>query len=263
VKAEGLHLDRHTWDSFVLIMKLFRKSQRVGRKAKWMFVGLILFLIGLNGLNVLNSYVSRDFMTAIEHRNLPEFIRLAMVYIGVFAMITIVSVIYTYTERFLGLVWREWATRVSMIGYAHQRVYYRLKTKGEIGNPDQRIADDIRSFSTTTISFVLIVLNASLTVIAFSGVMWSISPLLFVVAVLYAAIGTFLTFILGRPLVRLNYDQLDKEADLRSSLIYLRANAESVAVSRREGHLIQLNLRNLGNLVANFRRWQFHAVKGI
>jgi putative ATP-binding cassette transporter len=60
--------------------------------------------------------------------------------------------------------------------------------------------------------------------------------------------------VFGRPLVRLNYDQLDKEANLRGSLIYLRGNAESVAVSRREGHLIQLNLKYLGDLAMNFRR---------
>ena len=101
---------------------------------------------------------------------------------------------------------------------------------------------------------MLILLNASLTVIAFSGVMWTISPLLFVVSVLYAAVGTFMTVIFGRPLVQLNYDQLDKEANLRGSLIYLRGNAESVAVSRREGHLIQLSLKYLGDLAMNFRR---------
>jgi len=242
------------WNSFVLSLKLFAGSKKVGRKAKWLFGVLIFFLLGINGLNVLNSYVSRDFMTAIENRDFPEFIRMSLLYIGVFAVITGVSVMYSFTERLLGLVWREWATRESIIGYANNRIYHRLKKQGEIGNPDQRIADDIRTYSVTTLSFVLILLNASLTVIAFSGVMWSISPLLFVVAVAYAATGTLLTFLLGRPLVRLNYDQLDKEADLRASLIYLRGNAESVAISRREGHLIRLNLKNLGNMVANLRR---------
>lgn len=253
MKTERLPFDRHTWGIFVLSLKLFATSEHVGRKAKWLFAALILFLLGINALNVFNSYVSRDFMTAIENRNLAEFIRITLVYVGLFAAMTIVSVIYSFTEQRLGLLWREWATRESILSYANHRVYYRLKIKGEIGNPDQRIADDIRTYSITTLSLVLILLNATLTVIAFSGVMWSISPLLFVVAVLYAAAGTFLTFILGRPLVRLNYDQLDKEANLRASLIYLRGNAESVALSRREGHLIQLSLTNLGDLVKNIR----------
>jgi putative ATP-binding cassette transporter len=254
VKPKLLSFSRRTWKSFVLNLKLFARSEEVGRKAKLLSAALILFLLAINVLNVTISYISRDFMTAIEDRNRPEFIRMALTFIGAMASITIVSVIYTYTEQTLGLLWRSWATKQSIFGYANQRVYYRLKAKGEIGNPDQRIADDIRTYSTTTLSFMLILLNASLTVIAFSGVMWSISPALFVVSVLYAATGTFLTFIIGRPLARLNYDQLDKEANLRSSLIYMRGNAESLAISRREGHLIQLNLKNLRDLVANFRR---------
>jgi putative ATP-binding cassette transporter len=254
VKAKRLPFNRRTWDSFVLNLKLFATSEEVGKKAKWLSAALILFLLGINALNVLISYINRDFMTAIEDRNQAEFMRMALIFVAAMASITIVSVIYTYTEQSLGLLWREWATKQSIFGYGSHRVYYRLKMKGEIGNPDQRIADDIRTYSTTTLSFMLILLNASLTVIAFSGVMWSISPLLFLVSVLYAATGTFLTFIIGRPLVRLNYDQLDKEANMRSSLIYMRANAESVATSRREGHLIQLNLKNLRDLVVNFRR---------
>ena len=254
MKAKRLPFNRHTWDIFRRNLKLFVTSEQVGGKAKWMFATLMLFLLGINALNVINSYVGRDFMTAIENRKYEEFIRMALVYVGVFAASTLVAVSYSYTEQRLGLLWRWWATRETILGYANHRVYYRLKKKGEIGNPDQRIADDIRTYCTTTLSFMLIILNASLTVIAFSGVMWSISPLLFVVSVLYAAVGTFMTVVFGRPLVRLNYDQLDKEADLRASLIYLRGNAESVAISRREGHLIQLSLKYLGDLATNFRR---------
>jgi putative ATP-binding cassette transporter len=254
VKADRLPLNRSALKSFVLNMKQFVASEQVGGKARWLFGGLIFFLLAINGLNVLNSYVNRDFMTAIEDRDQAEFIRMALIYIAVFAASTLVSTIYTYAEQSLGLLWREWATRLTVFGYANHRVYYRIKARGKIGNPDQRITDDIRTYSTATLSFVLILLNASLTVIAFSGVMWSISPLLFGVSILYAAAGSFLTFLIGRPLVRLNYDQLDKEANLRASLIYLRGNAESVAISRREGHLIQLSLKNLGDLAANFRR---------
>ena len=254
MKAERLPFNPRTWEIFLRNLKLFAASEQVGGKAKWMVATLIFFLLGINALNVLNSYVGRDFMTAIENRKFEEFIRMTLLYIGVFAASTIAAVFYSYTEQRLGLLWRWWATRETILTYANHRVYYRLKKKGEIGNPDQRIADDIRTYCTTTLSFMLILLNASLTVIAFSGVMWSISPLLFLVSILYAAVGTFITFLFGRPLVRLNFDQLDKEANLRASLIYLRGNAESVAVSRREGHLIQLSLTHLGDLAVNFRR---------
>jgi len=252
--TEKLSFKRHRWDIFFRNLKMFVTAEKVGTKAKWAFGSLFFFLLGINALNVVNSYVGRDFMTAIENRNFDEFVRMALIYLGVFAGSTIVAVSCSFTEQRLGLLWRFWATRETILNYANNRVYYRLKKKGEIANPDQRIADDIRTYCTTTLSFMLILLNASLTVIAFSGVMWTISPLLFVVSVLYAAVGTLLTVGLGRPLVKLNYDQLDKEANLRGSLIYLRGNAESVAVSRREGHLIQLSLKYLGDLAMNFRR---------
>jgi putative ATP-binding cassette transporter len=254
VKTERLSFNRHRWNIFLTNLKMFVTAEQVGTKAKWLFVSLALFLIGINVLNVVSSYVGRDFMTAIENRKFDEFVRMALIYVGVFAVSTIAAVYYSFTEQRLGLLWRFWGTRETILNYTNNRVYYRLSKKGEIGNPDQRIADDIRTYCTTTLSFMLIIVNASLTVLAFSGVMWTISPLLFVVSVLYAAVGTFMTVTFGKPLVRLNYDQLDKEANLRASLTYLRANAESVAVSRREGHLLQLSLKNLGDLAMNFRR---------
>jgi putative ATP-binding cassette transporter len=56
-------------------------------------------------MNVLNSYVGRDFMTAIEHRNKAQFIEEAVLYIGVFAASTIVAVVSRFTEERLGLLW--------------------------------------------------------------------------------------------------------------------------------------------------------------
>jgi vitamin B12/bleomycin/antimicrobial peptide transport system ATP-binding/permease protein len=115
-----------------------------------------------------------------------------------------------------------------------KRVYYRLKMAGEIENPDQRIAEDIRAFTTTTISFVLMLLNGTLTVIAFSGVLWSISPTAFYeYPFCTRSAGTCLTYFIGHRLVRLNFDQSDKEANFRASLIHLRSNAEPVALCRR------------------------------
>ncbi len=245
-------VNRETWDHFTHWVKIFLTAPQVGRKAKWLIALLIAFLLGINALNVLNSYVGRDFMTAIEDRNQSGFMLMAMVYIGVFAASTLVAGIYRYIEERFGLLWREWATRRTILVYANNRVYYRLKTAGEIENPDQRISEDIRAFTATTISFVLMVLNGTLTVIAFSGVLWSISPRLFVVSVLYAAAGTCLTYFIGRRLVRLNFDQLDKEANFRASLIHMRSNAESVALCRREGRLIRMLVRNLGDLTGNF-----------
>jgi putative ATP-binding cassette transporter len=84
--------------------------------------------------------------------------------------------------------------------------------------------------------------------------MWSISPLLFLVAVGYAGVGSALTIVFGRPLVRLNYDQSDREASFRAELVHVRENAESVALLQREGRLSARLRRRLGALIANAKR---------
>ena len=253
MNQEQVPFDKLTVVRFIGAVRLFAKSE-YGRQAKLMFVGLIALLLGINGTNVLNSYVGRDFMTAIEHRNKAEFIQEAVFYIGVFAASTIVAVVSRFTEERLGLLWREFLTRKVINIYLAQGTYYRLQTVEGLANPDQRIAEDVRAFTVTTLSFVLMLLNSAFTVVAFSGVLWLINPLLFGVAVLYAACGTYVTLVLGRPLIKLNYDQLDKEANFRSALIHVRENAESILLARREDRLKARLLSQLENFVANFRK---------
>ena len=66
---------------FVGTIKIFLRSE-VGYKAKFLFGGLIALLCGLSGLNVVNNYVGRNFMTAIAERQTPEFIRQAIFYVA-------------------------------------------------------------------------------------------------------------------------------------------------------------------------------------
>ena len=249
-------IDRLTLRRFGRAVGTFAGSD-VGGTAKWMSAALIALLFAISGLNVVNSYVGRDFMTAIEQRSMPQFMRQAILYVIVFAGSTVVAVIYRFTEERLGLLWREWLTARLIRSYLTHPVYYRLNdqiiSNGEIANPDQRISDDVRAFTTTTISFVLLFLNGTLTVLAFSGVLWSISPLLFAVAVGYAAVGSVFTVVLGRPLVWLNYNQSDQEANLRSALVNVRENAESLMLSSHEQHVGTRLLRHLDGVVANFR----------
>ena len=74
-----------------------------------------------------------------------------------------------------------------------------------------------------------------LSVIAFSGVLWGISKPLVIFLVLYAVVGTLVTtLVFGKPLVRLNFEQLKKEADFRFSLVRIRENSEAIAFYRGE-----------------------------
>ena len=237
----------------IQVISIFAKSE-AGRTAKWMFAALVALLCAANGLNVVNSYVNRNFMTAIADRNMAGFVRLAVLSIGVYGASTAVAVIAKFAEDRLGLLWRETITRRALQLYLADGAYVHLASSGGLANPDQRISEDVRAFTVTAVSFILMALNSALTLLAFSGVLWAISPELAIVAAAYAACGTYLTMLLGRPLIRLNSDQLDKEASFRSALIHLRENAESIRLARAEGGHSARLLRRLDELIANFRR---------
>lgn len=252
MNSNGHHFGWDTWYRFKRWIANFLKSAD-GRRSMGLLILLIAFLLVINGLNVINSYVGRDFISAIEDKNKIGFIRQAWLYVGVFALSTIAAVVYRFVEERLALLWRTWQTREILDRYLARRAYYRIEEGGALPNPDQRIAEDVRSFTTTTLSFVLMTLNALITIVAFSGVLWSISPRLFVVAVLYALAGSALTVLLGKRLIGLNGLQLDKEANFRSELMRVRGNASAVALLHREDHLHRRLLTRLEDVAANTR----------
>jgi putative ATP-binding cassette transporter len=193
-------------------------------------------------------------MSAIESRDMAGFVRFAWLYVAVFAGSTLVGVLFRFTEERLGLLWREWLTRRISMAYIDRGLYLRLQGEGAVSNPDQRMSEDVRQLTTTTLSFLLMVLNGTMTVLSFSGVLWVISPKLFMVAALYAFIGSALTIWLGRPLIRLNYRQSDFEANFRSELIRTHQDAADIASGgRQSGVKEQLHAR-IDDFVDNLRR---------
>ena len=228
-------------------------TSAVGGKARLLLAALLVLMLGINGMNVANSFVGRYFMSAIESRDTAGFTRFAWLYVAVFAGSTLTGVLFRFTEERLGLLWREWLTRRITGIYIERRLY--LETPGEevLSNPDQRMTEDVRQLTTTTLSFVLMILNGTLTVISFSGVLWAISPKLFVIAVVYAGAGSALAIWLGRPLVRLNYRQSDFEAGFRAELIHTREDGGKIAASGAEPDVRARLNSHIDNLVSNLR----------
>jgi len=246
-------ITRLTWSRFGRAVKDFVNGE-VGGRARGLFALLFALLVAFNALNVVNSYVGRDFMTAISKRDGAGFVRQAILYVGVFGVSALVGAFWSFSEQRLALLWREWLTRELLKAYLERRAYYRLSATGKLTNPDERIAEDVKAFTATTLSFVILLSNAAVTVLAFSGVLWSISRTLFAAALLYAAGGSALTVLFGRRLVWLNYNQLDREADFRATLVHVHANAESIALLRREARVGERLRRRLDELTGNMRR---------
>lgn len=225
--------DRQTWRSFISIAKPFFVSE-VRLQAYGLLLLLALFALSVSGVNVLLSFVGRDFMTALSLREKDDFIKYLYRYLLVFGLATPIVVFYRYTEERFGLIWRRWLSRKMIDRYFAHTAYYKLTAFAGIDNPDQRIAEDIRSFTSQSLSFLLILANSLIALFSFIGILWNISPYLVTAVILYAGCGSVATYFLGRPLIGLNFAQLKKEADYRYKLINVRDNAESIAMYRYE-----------------------------
>ena len=93
-------------------------------KARGMLILLLSFSIGITGVNVLISYVGRDFMTALSLREKDEFFKQLYYYLLAFALATPVVVFYRYTEERLGLIWRRWLSHRMLHEYFLRRAFY-------------------------------------------------------------------------------------------------------------------------------------------
>ncbi|MCA1995245.1 MAG: ABC transporter ATP-binding protein, partial [Coleofasciculus sp. S288] len=213
-----------------LVFFFFFKGRLIPRWQQWGILALLLFLsLSVSGLNVIISYVGNFFSTALAQKDQDSFWKFLFVYAGVFVVGTPIVVIYRYIQRKLGLYWRDWMTASFLKKYFENRAYYEINSKEDIDNPDQRISEDINSFTRTSLSFLLLLLGAVIDVIAFTGILWSISIPLAIFLIVYALVGTVITAYFGRRLITLNFNQLRREADFRYGLVHVRDNAESIA----------------------------------
>jgi putative ATP-binding cassette transporter len=248
--AETHH--RSAWARFARVVRQFFTSA-VRWKARVLAGVLLGLLLAISGLNVVNSYVGRDFMTSLADRRAAEFYWFALLYVGVFAASTAVASFQNYAQARLGLVWRAWLTERLVGCYLRDRAYYRLRDRAGVDNPDERISEDVRAFTDTALGFVVMLVNGAITVVAFAGVTWSISPLLFGVCVGYAVLGSLGTVWLGRKLAGLNGRQLAREADFRAALLHVRTHATAVALTGTERPLHARLRDRLRVLIENFR----------
>ena len=240
------------------------------KNGRWLFAGMIALTLLNSGVSVAFSYVGKDFWNALNSKDQEQFYTMLFKYAGALLIGSPVSVFYAYQRERLAVAWREWMTDRALQLYASNRVYYALERGSEIDNPDQRITEDVRSFTTFSLQLFLTLSTSLIDLVSFSFILYSIQPQLFGTIIAYALFGTITTAALGKKLVGLNYDKLQKEADFRYSLVRIRDNAESIAfyagediegkeVSKRLDKVIEnkkdiiVAQRNLGEI--SFFQW--------
>jgi putative ATP-binding cassette transporter len=217
----------------------------------WVLLAAIVALsLSTVYLLVLLNEWNRQFFNALEQKDERDFFVL-LVYFCFLAALYIGAVVYeTYLEQALQMRWRIWLTRQYLDDWLGNQVYYRLELESRgTDNPDQRIAEDLRLFTSGTLSLTLGLIREAVTIASFAVILWDLSgalPLtlggsevtipgyLLWTALVYALVGSALTHYVGRKLIGLNFLQERYEADFRYSLVRLRENSEGVALYRGE-----------------------------
>ncbi|KAI0562458.1 ABC transporter type 1 [Gracilaria domingensis] len=222
---------RRLWFLFWTLAKPFWKY---GSGAKVNITWVIFLGLVRSGLSVVFSYISRDFWTALQKKDVPMFWKQIKLFTVVLLCALPILVWYSYAKERLALRWRKWYTEKVLGDYFAERNYYEIDQRGTVDNPDQRIAEDINAFTSTSLSLFMTILLSVVDLVNFSFILLTIYPKLFIVLFTYSSFGTIIAILLGKRMINLNFMQLQKEADFRYSLIRVRENAESIAFYRGE-----------------------------
>ena len=221
---------------------------------RWPGRGLLVLVIALTlggvWLTVLVARWNRLFFDALQEKNYAAFVSLLGRF-GVLAALYIATAVYAlYCTQMLQIRWRRWLTERYSRDWLAGRAYYLLQLEpSRVENPEQRIQDDIGIVTSLTLDLLTGVINSLATLGSFVVMLWLLSGTLPLrlpgfsvvipgymvwVAILYAALGTVATHLVGRALIGINFDLQRYDAEFRFRMIRIRENAEGVALSGGE-----------------------------
>ncbi|MYZ51983.1 ABC transporter ATP-binding protein/permease [Malikia spinosa] len=247
-------VNRQLWQRFLDIAAPYWCSEE--RWSAWGRLALLLLLLlGQTAFAVLLNEQTGEFTSALAARDEHRFWQAILLCLGLLVGAVPTYACYYWVRDTLGNHWRRWLTQRFLLRYFGDRHYYSLNGLAALDNPDQRIAEDINTFTQRSLFFLLILIGATMQLTAFSQVLWGISHTLVYFLVVYAISGTVITLrVYGKPLTGLNFRQLKREADLRYSLVRVREKAESIALYRGEQQELQQIRHRFGLAYDNFRQ---------
>src|SRR6516164_26912 len=200
-------------------------------RARMLLAACVALTLAMVFLTVLYNDWNRLFFEAIQNKDFESFGPLLLRFVVLAGLFIVGAVARRYLMLMLQMRWRIWLTRQFLTRWFDNNAYYRLEVaNGRADNPDQRIAEDLRMFAFNTLDLAFGFLSSAVTLVSFISILWVISGPLAVtigdfsfeipgymvwVALVYAVAGSVLTHLVGRPLIRLNFEQQRVEADLR------------------------------------------------
>jgi putative ATP-binding cassette transporter len=243
----------------------FSEHRWTGRTLLFAVIAIELTTIWIN---VLINQWNVAFYDAIQDRNWDVFIW-QLEYFTILATSWVILKVYeNYLNSWLLIRWREWMTEQYLERWLSHANHYRMQLLGDpADNPDQRVAEDIRSFIDTTLFISVGLLSSIVSFFSFVFILWGLSdeaPLVLFgvnvaipgylvwVALAYSILGTVLTHFVGRELISLNFNQQRYEADFRFNLVRVRENAEQIALLEGEPFERQRLLVRFAAIIGNW-----------
>lgn len=264
---QRFNLTRQFFRDVWYLTKSYWQSEE--KKKAFFLLGCIIALtLGVVYMLVLLNQWNNSFYSALQNYDAKEIFD-ELIHFSWLAAIYILLAVYSYyLQQTLILNWRRWLTTRFIDIWLQNKTYYNLQMFGkDTDNPDQRISEDVRQFVEMTLSFGIGILKAFCTFASFvvilynlsgslsftfMGKTWTINGYMLWASLLYSVIGTYITHIVGRKLVKINFIQQKYEADFRFSMIRLRESAESVAFYRGEAQEGSVFKQRFKMLLDNF-----------
>jgi vitamin B12/bleomycin/antimicrobial peptide transport system ATP-binding/permease protein len=252
------------------LLKRFWQSARgfwsgTDKRAAWFLTCTLLATIAVQLVIQYQLTVwNRVIFDALEKRDAGIIWFQAMIF-PVLVVASVTSwVVLVYLRMTAQRRWRRWLSGHVIDRWLADGRYYQLNlVKGDHGNPEYRIAEDLRLATDSPVEFVVGLVSAGLSALTFIVVLWTIGgaltvPLgekgvtipgfLVVGAVLYAVIASGSMLLIGRRFVRVAESKNQAEAEYRYGLTRVRENGESIALIRGEAEEragLDASLRNV------------------
>ncbi len=225
----------------------------LGRTEGLVGARLVAVLVAINffqvAMQIRFNVFYRDLFNTLQEKNIDGFWYQIFLIFSPLAVIWIAVAVYEiFVDNALHIRWRTWMTRRTAARWLENGTHYRIPLMGnDTDNPDQRIQADIRLFIDQVMSLSIRLLSQAATLVSFVIILWGLSRdfvipgtdvvfpgFLVWLVIAYALVGTWLTHLIGRPLIRLDFRQETVEADFRFSLARLREYGEQVALLKGE-----------------------------
>lgn len=277
IKQTTLNRDPRVWikDAWKLAKPYWTSEHK--NKSIMLLILIIIFNLAVVYMSVWFNKWYNGFYDSIQHYNKPAFLH----YIYMFTLMAFVyialQVFAYYFRKILEIKWRKWSTKYYIDKWCAKKAYYKTMFINEVSdNPDQRISADINSFIVLVMDLTLGIMNSVVTLVSFSVILWKISgPLTFsfhnhhfiipgymlFAAIIYAIAGTYITFKIGRPLIKLDYEQQSYEADFRFGLMRVREHAENIAFYNGENREKTNLITKFHHVVDNFMSIIYRQIK--